>query len=428
MDLTFSNRIRELRELDRLKKRQGLVVIMGRRRVGKTRLLKEWIARSGGCYSQAIEAQTAVQISQIHEDIKSALNLPGEPRSWEELFDRIDLSRKKFILCLDEFPYLAVSDPSLPSRLQKWLDHSKKKGKLIVVSGSSTSLMYRDVLSARAPLYGRAVKILLIQPMKYLDFVKCLKLDPSAVDSFLLFSIVGGFPKYWELIDAAKTVIENAEELYFDPSSYFEGEPSRLLSDEKANSLYPLSVLEAIGRGAEKPSEIAGRLEIPQTTLSKTFEQLIHASILKRDTPFGSSVRSPKKVLYRLGDPTLRFWFRVCSPHRSRWFSYPEEQKMELIRWHASSVFEDYWRESHSGGQRFWEKGAEFDLVYRLDGKGKKIGVAEVKFQSLNEKERAKLLDDLKSRWEKSSISRKFSAGEFSILDWNAFVKHASSR
>ena len=103
-----------------------------------------------------------------------------------------------------------------------------------------------------------------------------------------------------------------------------------------------LSLLEVIGRGAEKPSEMASRLGTVQTNLSRLLQQLLDASVLTREIPFGESARSTKKTRYRIQDPTLRFWFRVYSPHRTRWQRYSKTEKTKLLHDHASTVFEDY--------------------------------------------------------------------------------------
>ena len=137
------------------------------------------------------------------------------------------------------------------------------------------------------------------------------------------------------------------------------------------------------GRGAERLSEIAGRLGTAQTNLSRLLQQWLDASILRRELPFGESVRSSKKVLYRIQDPATRFWFRVYSPHRSLWRTYTPAQKRKLIHDHAATVFEDHCRERFPGAQRYWESGVELDLVAPDPDNDKGLLVAEVKWRPL---------------------------------------------
>src|SRR5208283_1258687 len=127
--------------------------------------------------------------------------------------------------------------------------------------------------------------------------------------------------------------------LFFGRSAFLEDEPLRILRDESIAGMTAQSVLEAVGRGAEKPSEIAARLGTAQTNLGRTFQQLLDASILAREIPFGESLRSTKKSRYRIQDPALRFWFRVYSPHRTRWMHYNQAEKLKLLHDHASTVF-----------------------------------------------------------------------------------------
>ena len=153
------------------------------------------------------------------------------------------------------------------------------------------------------------------------------------------------------------------ESLFFDFAPYMEQEPRRILNDEGLAGANALSVLEAVGRGASRSSEIASRLGTAQTNLSRLLQQLMDASVLSRDLPFGESSRTTKRTLYQIQDPAIRFWFGVYSPHQSLWRTYPEEKKNLLIHGHAASVFEDWCRSLYPGAQRYWDKFAEIDLV-----------------------------------------------------------------
>jgi AAA+ ATPase superfamily predicted ATPase len=117
--LQFVNREAELRELDAAAKRGGLLVMYGRRRVGKTRLLRHWLAPRDGLYSQAIEAQRDLQVEQVFQDLRARLETRIVPKSWPELLEILALQKRSWALCLDEFPYLTAVDASLPSQLQK---------------------------------------------------------------------------------------------------------------------------------------------------------------------------------------------------------------------------------------------------------------------------------------------------------------------
>ncbi len=114
------------------------------------------------------------------------------------------------------------------------------------------------------------------------------------------------------------SAIDWAAGLFFGLAPYLDPEPSRALRDEGISDPDVISVLEAIGRGAAKASEIACRLRAARANLSRLLQRLLDASVRNREIPFGTSRRAAKKGHYTIQDPALRFWFRVCSPHRTR--------------------------------------------------------------------------------------------------------------
>jgi AAA+ ATPase superfamily predicted ATPase len=417
VNMEFVNREAELRELDGAAKHGGLLVVFGRRRVGKTRLLRQWLQARAGLYSQAIEAQRDLQIQQVFADLRPQLETQLVPKTWPELLEILALQKRRWALCLDEFPYLTAVDASLPSQLQKWLDHALPPGCLLIVAGSSTHMMHDLFLHRAAPLYGRARKLLHVQPMDYGAFCDACGLRRSAPDSFEQFACVGGIPKYWEFVEAGQDAVALAETLYFDYAPYMEQEPQRLLRDEGVIGLNAVAVLEAVGRGAERPSEIASRLGTAQTNLSRLLPQLLDASILTRELPFGESVRTTKKILYRIQDPTMRFWFRVFSPHQSRWRTYAATEKRKLIHDHAATVFEDVCRARFPGAQRYWEGNVELDLVAPDPDDRRRLLVAEVKWRRLTVTERKNILRQLESKWSQCSLRARHPNVRLEVID-----------
>ena len=415
--MDFVNRAAELRELDTAARRGGLLVVFGRRRVGKTRLLRQWLQAHEGLYSQAIEAQRDLQIQQVFDDLRPQLETQLVPRTWPELLEILALQKRRWVLCLDEFPYLTAVDASLPSRLQKWLDHSLPPGCLVILAGSSTRMMNDLFLHRAAPLYGRARKLLHVRPMDYAAFCDACGQEQGDPESFEKFACVGGIPKYWEFVEAGQDVVALVESLYFDFAPYMEQEPQRLLRDEGVIGLNAVAVLEAVGRGAERPSEIASRLGTAQTNLSRLLQQLLDASVLARELPYGESLRSTRRTLYRIQDPPMRFWFRVFSPHQSRWRTYPGAEKRKLIHDHAATVFEDVCRARFPGAQRFWESDVELDLVAPDPDDAKRLLVAEVKWRRLTVAERKNVLRQLESKWARCSLRARHPKVRFDVLD-----------
>ena len=417
MSLTFVNRIAEQRELDAARSKGGLLVVFGRRRIGKTRLLRHWLEKAGGIYSQAIEGPPDMQLAQVFADIRGQLETQIVPRTWTEFLEVLSLQKKPWVLCLDEFPYLTATDLSLPSLMQRFMDHSIPPGCLLILAGSSMRMMNDLFLNRTAPLYGRARKLLHVEPMDYAAFCQACELDAVDVESFEQFSCVGGIPKYWEFVEKEQDVIALTDALYFGYAPYMEEEPHRILRDEGVNGVTPVAILDAIGRGAERPSEIAMRLATVQTNLSRPLQQLLDASVVHRELPYGESVRTTKRILYRIADPTMRFWFRVYSPHRSLWKTLPQEKKKELIHVHASTVFEDSCRALYPGAGRYWEKDLELDIVAPDPQEEGRLVVAEVKWRKLTAAQRKQILSDLEAKWARCALSKKHPRARFEVHD-----------
>lgn len=403
MEEQFVNRLEELARLRKLSSSGGLIVLFGRRRVGKSRLLLEWLKSENGIYTQAIEGSSAIQLQQIFEDLKGALNTEIVPKTWTELFELVSRVKSKVVLCIDEFPYLVQSDPNLPSQFQRWLDRLSDRRVTLVLSGSSIRMMNQTFLNPSAPLYGRAKQIMQIRPMSYENFCQARKLAPDSKESFLKFALVGGIPKYWEFVDRKMSALETAESLYFGFAPYMQMEPRRILSDERLDDLNPLSVLQLIGRGAHKASEIASRLGTKQTNLSRVFQQLIDSDIIRRDVPYSESQNSSKRTLYSIVDPALRFWFQIFSPHQTRWRSYTKRERLLLLNLHASTVFEDYCRTLHPGAGRYWEGEAEIDLIAKTKSG---LLVGEVKWASLDKNQITQYEKQLEERFLSTKFGR----------------------
>jgi hypothetical protein len=425
MELSFTNRSAELKELESAATAGGLLVVFGRRRVGKTRLLAHWLKPRKGLYTQAIEGSKEIQLEQVFRDIQDRLTTSIVPKSWAELFELLSLQKERLILCLDEFPYLVAADPSLPSVLQRWLDHDKPKQFLLILSGSSTRMMNNLFLNRSAPLYGRARKLLHIEPMGYAAFCTACRLNPADMESFTRFALVGGIPKYWEFVEPKASAIDLADELFFGFAPYLDQEPVRILRDEGISGANAISLLEVIGRGAEKSSEMASRLGTVQTNLSRLLQQLIDASVLIREIPFGESPRSTKKTRYHIQDPALRFWFRVYSPHRTRWHNYSRAEKSKLLHDHASTVFEDFCRQQHAEASRYWEGNLEFDFVRtERHGSGRERAiVSEVKWRQLSAGERTRIENHLIEAWQRCALRNRYKEVAFEILDADVLKK-----
>ena len=403
--MKFVDRLEEMRRLDGMLQRPGaFAVIWGRRRVGKSRLLTEWCRRHGGLYTVADQSAPTIQRRYLAAAVDA--RFPGfadvEYPDWRSLLMRLSDQayrtdwRGPFVV--DELPYLIAADPSLAGVMQNWVDRADHRLR-VVVSGSSLHMMHGAILDAGAPLYGRAVEAFAVRPLKpgYMREVMPADRPRDLVSAYALW---GGMPRYWELAEPFGSDLDTAvDALVLDPAGPLHGEPDRLLRQElpPATALRPL--LDTIGAGVHRVSEIAGRLGRPASSLSKALASLIEMGFVRRETPFGSNPRSGKRGLYRIEDPFMRLWFRVVAPHRAALVGAPRETRLHYWYRHRPALEAQAWEElcrmavpllhradiplaglgPFEPAQRYWRGNApEFDVVARsIDGRRLLVGEAK---------------------------------------------------
>lgn len=378
----------------------GLAVLHGRRRLGKSRLLREVLPWDRAIYYVADDREAALQRRALAEEISrlvpgfAEVGYPG----WDELLSRF-WSQAPVGVCLtiDEFPSLVTSAPELPSLLQKRHDADADRRVRLVLTGSSQRLMQGLVLDRAAPLFGRATEILRVAPLPAGWIREGLSLrNPEA--AMEAFSVWGGVPRYWELAAGQPSISSAVEQVVLSPLGVLHDEPRRLLLDDLTETTQAASILALIGGGSHRLSEIAARLEKPATSLTRPLARLIELGLVRRDVPFGSTVRSSKRTAYRLDDPFLRFWFRFVEPNRSRLeagqLARVSREVMKGLPAHVAGVFEELVRASVPRARYFgrewgpaaawWGPGLdrtpmEIDVVAESDD-GKALLVGEVKW------------------------------------------------
>ncbi|MBT3244883.1 MAG: ATP-binding protein [Bacteroidetes bacterium] len=295
-----------------------LVVIYGRRRIGKSTLIRQ-VLKESDIYFLAHLSNAILQREQFAEAIAEQITGFNDViyPSWESLFSNLRNSlRKPLTICIDEFPYLVKKSPELPSLIQKIFDEPADRSYHLVLCGSSQQMMQGLVLDSSAPLYGRANQILKINPLHQGWIQEAIHCYP--VEAVQEFSVWGGIPRYWELRaqeDSFESAIKNQ---VLDRLGVLHEEPLRLLADDMRESVQAFSILTLVGRGIQKLSEIAARLGKPATHISRPLDKLIQLGYLKRETPYGTSPRSGKKSLYKISDPFINFYFTFVESNLSR--------------------------------------------------------------------------------------------------------------
>ena len=316
--MNFVDRIEETARLrDALsREKSSLVVVYGRRRLGKSTLIKRVLLdcdvyfladRSEGQHQRTLLAKV---VAQIFPDFDK-LTYPD----WESLFRAVNYrTDKRFTLCLDEFPYLVEQSPELPSVLQKLVDEKQLKYNL-VLCGSSQNMMYGLFLDSTAPLYGRADEIMRLTPIRLPYIQEALNLD--AVSSVEEYAVWGGVPRYWELRENRNSLSDALWHNILSINGNLYEEPIKLFQDDVKDIVKTSTIMSYIGSGANRLSEIAARCNEPATNLSRPLKKLIDLGFLEKDVPFGIDEKNAKKSLYKIADPFMAFYYQFVVPNRS---------------------------------------------------------------------------------------------------------------
>lgn len=316
--MKFVDRVEEIERLTKALSNENtsFVVVYGRRRLGKSTLIKR-VLTSNDVYYITDQTEAVHQREMLAKVISNIV--PGFDKviypDWDSLLDtlnsRID---KKFTLCFDEFPYLVSTSPELPSILQRKLDSKELKYNL-VVCGSSQQLMYGLVLDSTSPLYGRADVILKITPIKLPYLQEALKL--SDIGTVEEYAVWGGVPRYWELREGDSSLLDSIKNHLLSVNGTLYEEPIKLFKDDINDIVKTSTIMSYVGLGANKLSEIAGRCGEVSTNLSRPLSKLVTLNYLEKEIPFGEDEKNSKKSLYRISDPFMSFYFKFIVSNRS---------------------------------------------------------------------------------------------------------------
>ena len=316
--MKFVDRIDEaVRLKDALtREKSSLVVMYGRRRLGKSTLIKRVLSdrdvyfladRSEGQHQRALLAKVIVQVFPDFDK----LTYPD----WEAIFRALNYrTDERFTLCLDEFPYLVEQSPELPSVLQKLVDEKQLKYNL-VLCGSSQNMMYGLFFDSSAPLYGRADEIMRLTPIRLLYIQEALNLD--AMNAIEEYAVWGGVPRYWELRENRTSLDDALWHNILSVNGTLYEEPIKLFQDDVKDIVKTSTIMSYIGTGANRLSEIAARCNEPATNLSRPLKKLIDLGFLEKDVPFGIDEKNAKKSLYKIADPFMAFYYQFVVPNRS---------------------------------------------------------------------------------------------------------------
>lgn len=402
----FIDRKQEMETLVDEYNRDGssLVVMYGRRRVGKTTLISEFIRDKNALFflaSQESELQNRNLFKEkAAEFIDSDLLRNSTVSDWDTIFKAIIETKfeTKPIIVIDEFQYIGKSNRAFPSIMQRiWDGILKDKSVMLILCGSLITMMEEQTLKYSSPLYGRrTAQIRLKQiPFSYYENFFPTKDYKDLVE---MYSVTGGVPKYIESFKEEKDIYTAIKKYVLNPSSYLYDEPHFLLQQEVTEIGSYFSLTKTIAFGNSKLSAIASALELPQTRLTKYLKTLIDLDILEREVPITEeNPDKSKKGLYKIKDNFIKFWFAFIYPNLSFLESGNTQIVLDKIQkgfisGQVSFVYEDVcrqkmwqmnadgmWPFTFSKIGRYWDNNTEIDIA-AIDPDGKNLILGECKY------------------------------------------------
>ena len=426
----FVDRDQEMETLLDEYSREGssLVVMYGRRRVGKTTLISEFLKGKNGLYflsSQESEVQNRNLFKEkVAEFLNNDLLRNATVSDWDTIFKAITETKfeTKPIIVIDEFQYIGKSNNAFPSIMQRiWDTILKDKSVMLILCGSLITMMKEQTLEYSSPLYGRRTSQIRLKQIPFLYYNEFFP-NKSYKELVEMYAVTGGVPKYIESFREEKDIYTAIKRHVLNPSSYLYDEPHYLLQQEVSEIGSYFSLIKTIAAGNSKLSAIASALELPQTRLTKYLKTLMDLDILEREVPVTEeNPEKSKKGLYKIKDNYIKFWFAFVYPN----LSFLESGNMQIvmdkikkgfISGQVSFVYEDVcrqkmwqmnadgtWPFTFSKIGRFWGGDTEIDVV-ALDPEGKNLILGECKYWK--EPVGINILSDLEEKAKKVSWNK----------------------
>lgn len=303
-----------------------LIVLYGRRRVGKTETLLEFCKGKEHIYFASSEQSDEMQLKAFsqailqkgHPAARYVQSFASWPEAFASLQDLPTAGRK--LLIIDEFPYMVKSNPTIPSLLQNLWDAKLRHQNLtIILCGSYISFMENEILDRDKPLYGRTTAILKMLPLNFYEAVQFFP-NYSAEDKVKAYAVLGGIPHYLKQFDSSLSLEESITQQILTRGSILYSEVEFLLHHELRETSNYNTIIQAIAQGYSHMNELHASTRIEKTKLSSYLSNLMDLGIVWRELPVEAPVLDHVKGhrgLYRLSDPFFRFWFRYVFPYLS---------------------------------------------------------------------------------------------------------------
>lgn len=387
-----------------------LIIIYGRRRIGKTETISHFCKGKNALFFTCTQTEDENQLKNFSTKLLS-FNLPQskyitEFSSWEQAFSAIkdipNLDKQKQIVVIDEFPYMTKENPEIPSILQKlWDLELKNQNILLILCGSSMSYIEKEILSEKNPLYGRATGIYKMLPMSFKDsslFFNKWKIK----DKIIAYSILGGIPYYLSQFDSKKSLKENICSNILKKGSILYSEPEFLIRQELREPATYNTIIQAIAMGKTSFNDIQQTTLIEKGKLSVYLRNLIELGLLSREFPILTTEKEKQNAqrgIYKLHDLFFRFWYRFVFPNYSSlefgdWENIydlvVEPQLNDFVSFPFEDICIEWLREKNIKRElpfiftqigRWWDKDVEIDIVATNEEKTEILS-AECKFHN----------------------------------------------
>lgn len=408
--MEFVGRRRELRLLDDVYRRQGaqFLILYGRRRIGKTRLITQWSrgVQTPVLYWMASQTSATNQLRHFSQALFSFLNPTAAVEatfsytSWDAAFAEVARAgaEERLVVVLDEFTYVMQADPEVPSLIQKaWDHHLQDSNIFLILTGSLAGIIQRTALDYHSPLYGRATARLKLQPLSFGDLAEWLPRH-NVEQRVAVYAITGGVPAYLELFDDRLNILQNLQQRIVTPANVMLDDAVFLLQEQLDEPRNYMAVIDAIAAGFHRLSDVAQMAGIARGNISKYLGVLRELGYVTRRVP--ATVRRPEKSRkgrYVITDPYLRFYFRFLAPHLAAIEQGRGKQATSLLYDHlldfiGTHTFEELCREwvgvvgemdehpflpERIGS--FWSRRAQVDVV-AINWRSKDILLGECKW------------------------------------------------
>lgn len=313
----FIGRERELHALEAVYKKPGfgMMVLYGRRRVGKSTLIREFIKEKKAIFYTATKVGSEKNLEFFSRQVLEALDPAYADASFTSLDNVLDIITNKapesgkIVLVIDELPYWAEKDEALLSILQKYIDTKwQDKNLMLILCGSVLSFMEKKVLSEKSPIFGRRDSQIKLEAFNYKEsalFVPAY----SAEEKAICYGVTGGVAKYLTLIDSEKSLDENITKLFFQTDGYLFDEVKNLLTQEFTDVTLVNNIIEQIALGENTLNLIASKVHEKDATVLYSLERLMEVGLVQKRRCAGEE-KNKKKTQYVIKDHMFKFWYR----------------------------------------------------------------------------------------------------------------------